>query len=105
MGSAMMKEATYHAKEGFLGFLVLAIPVALILVSTVFVYQSSCRIELGTVTSQEVREDGLYVFLDYEPDLFFEGEYEKLNVSSGEPVGIRWCPTFAGDRVRGVLTG
>jgi len=34
MGSAMMKEATYHAKEAVLGFLVLAIPVALILVLT-----------------------------------------------------------------------
>jgi len=66
----------------------------------------NCHIEPVQFMDQEVKEDGLYVSVaqtDY-TSLYFEGETEKLNVSEYEPIAVKWCHTFAGERVRQVIT-
>lgn len=103
MSSAAAKDAWYHTKETVLGLLILAVPLALVLMSLGFVYQSSCRVEPATLHNQYVENGSLYVELVQEPDLYFEGETEKIKVERFEPVAVRWCPTVAGDRVRGVM--
>lgn len=103
MSSAVMKDAWYHTKETALGFLIVAVSAALVLMSLGFAYQSSCRVEPATLYDQYVENGSLYVELIQEPDLYFEGETEKIRVERFDPVAVRWCPTVAGDRVRGVL--
>ena len=66
----------------------------------------NCHVEPVQFMNQEVKEDGLYVSVaqtDY-TSLYFEGETEKLNVSEYEPMAVKWCHTFAGERVREVIT-
>jgi len=98
-----MNDAWYHTKETVLGLLILAVAVVLVLMSLGFVYQSSCRVEPATLHNQYVENGSLYVELVQEPDLYFEGETEKIKVERFEPVAVRWCPTVAGERVRGVM--
>jgi len=98
-----MNDAWYHTKETVLGFLIVTVAVVLVLMSLGFVYQSSCRVEPATLHNQYVENGSLYVELVQEPDLYFEGETEKIKVERFEPVAVRWCPTVAGERVRGVM--
>ena len=103
MSSALMKDAWYHTKETVLGLLCVAVPVVLVLMSLGFAYQSSCRVEPATLHDQYVENGSLYVELVQEPDLYFEGETEEIPAERFEPVAVRWCPTFSGERVRGVM--
>lgn len=104
MSSAAARDAWYHTKETVLGFLIVAVPVALVLMSLAFAYQSSCRVEPATIHDQYVENDTLYLELVQEPDLQFTAEREKVEAERFEPVAIRWCPTLQGERVRGVYT-
>ena len=103
MSSTASKDAWYHTKETVLGFLIVVVPIALLLMSIGFVYQSSCRVEPATLHDQYLENGSLYVELVQEPDVYFEGETEKIRVERFEPVAVRWCPTLSGDRVRGVM--
>jgi len=103
MSSAMMEDAWYHFKKTVHDFLIVAVPVALILVSLGLVYQSSCRVEPATLHNQYVENGSLYMELVQQPDLYFEGETEKVPAERFEPVAVRYCLSLAGERVRGVM--
>lgn len=66
-------------------------------------YLDNCTIQPTIMIDQEIDSDGLHV-RTVATGLFFENEEEFIDADRGQPVALKWCPTFYGDRVRGVYT-